>query len=55
MNLIEVYQDTLDYSKYLLNSITTKHDFSEILTNQPPSEYEFRRIKNSNRSLTIRP
>ena len=38
MNLIEVYQDTLDYSKYLLNSITTKHDFSEILTNQPPSE-----------------
>ena len=38
MNLIEVYQDTLDYSKYLLNSITTKHDFSEILTNQSPSE-----------------
>ena len=32
MNLIEVYQDTLDYSKYLLNSITTKHDFSENLT-----------------------
>lgn len=38
MNLIEVYQDTLDYSKYLLNSVTTKHDFSEILTNQSPSE-----------------
>jgi uncharacterized protein (TIGR02452 family) len=38
MNLIEVYQDTLDYSKHLLNSITTKHDFSEILTNQSPSE-----------------
>ena len=38
MNLIEVYQDTLDYSKYLLNSNTTKHDFSEILTNQSPSE-----------------
>ena len=32
MNLIEVYQDTLDYSKYLLDSITTKHDFSENLT-----------------------
>ena len=32
MNLIEVYQDTLDYSKYLLNSITTKHNFSENLT-----------------------
>lgn len=32
MNLIEVYQDTLDYSKYLLNSITSKHNFSESLT-----------------------
>ena len=32
MNLIEVYQDTLDYSKHLLNSVTTKHDFSESLT-----------------------
>jgi uncharacterized protein (TIGR02452 family) len=34
MNLIEVYQDTLDYSKHLLNSNTTKHNFSEILKNQ---------------------
>lgn len=33
MNLIEVYQDTLDYSNNLQDSITTKHDFSEILTN----------------------
>lgn len=32
MNLIEVYQDTLDYSKNLQDSITTKHDFSENLT-----------------------
>ena len=32
MNLIEVYQDTLDYSKHLLNSVTTKHNFSESLT-----------------------
>jgi uncharacterized protein (TIGR02452 family) len=38
MNLIEVYQDTLDYSKYLLNSNTTKHNFSEILTNQSKSK-----------------
>jgi uncharacterized protein (TIGR02452 family) len=30
MNLVEVYQDTLDYSKDLINSITTKHDFGEI-------------------------
>ncbi len=34
MNLVEVYQDTLDYSKHLLNSNTTKHNFTEILTNQ---------------------
>lgn len=38
MNLIEIYQDTLDYSKYLLDSNTTKHDFSEILTNQSSNE-----------------
>ena len=30
MNLIEIYQDTLDYGKYLLNSNTTKHEFNEI-------------------------
>jgi uncharacterized protein (TIGR02452 family) len=34
MSLIEIYQDTLDYSNELRDSITTKHNFSEILTNQ---------------------
>jgi uncharacterized protein (TIGR02452 family) len=38
MNLVEVYQDTLDYSKDLINSITTKHDFSEISTSKSISK-----------------
>lgn len=47
MNLIEVYQDTLDYSKYLLDSITTKHDFSEILTNVSPNDKSNIQVVNS--------
>jgi uncharacterized protein (TIGR02452 family) len=38
MNLVEVYQDTLDYSKDLINSITTKHDFGEISTSKSISK-----------------
>jgi uncharacterized protein (TIGR02452 family) len=38
MNLVEVYQDTLDYSKDLINSITTKHDLVEISTSKSISK-----------------
>lgn len=40
-NLIQVYQDTYQHSINMLNSVTTKHKFNEILVSDVPNKTEY--------------